>query len=190
MPDQPRGQPTCGCPNGPVLPDGGGEVEQLPRPPHSVTDDEGREIEIEQFDGPTGPLVEMYRQMDSDDRSQGIPPRSESRMEEWVGTLLEEGMNLVAWHGDEAVGHAVLMYMDDARWELAIFVRSDYQGAHVGTHLIRCLLGYGVQEGVERVWLSVERYNDVALRMYESVGFEILEGDAEYKMERELSSRS
>jgi ribosomal protein S18 acetylase RimI-like enzyme len=107
-------------------------------------------------------------------------------MAEWVGTLVEEGLNLVAWHGDDAVGHAVLMHMDDARWELAIFVRSDHQGAHVGTHLIRCLLGYGEQEGVETVWLSVERYNDVALSMYESVGFEILEGEAEYKMELDL----
>lgn len=171
------------------VPDGGeaeGTGEQFPRPPLSFTDDEGRDIEIRQFDGDTDALVEMYNHMDPSDRSQGIPPRSESRRESWVESLTGEGMNLVAWHGDDAVGHAVLMPMEGTRWELAIFVRSDYQEAHIGSNLIECLMGWGQDEGVETVWLSVERYNDIALRLYEKVGFEKLSGDAEYKMEREI----
>lgn len=171
------------------VPDGGdteGETEQFQRPPYSFTDDEGREIEIRQFEGATGALVEMYDRMDPSDRSQGIPPRTESRRESWVETLTEEGMNVVAWNGENAVGHAVLMPMEDDRWELAIFVRSDCQHAHIGSNLLECLLGWGQEEGVRKVWLSVERYNDTALSLYEKVGFEKIGGDSEYKMEREI----
>ncbi|PSQ28810.1 GNAT family N-acetyltransferase [Halobacteriales archaeon SW_10_68_16] len=162
------------------------ETEGFPRPPATVTDDEGREIDIRRFDGGTDALLEMYRTLDPADRTQGIPPRGETRLVEWVETLTGEGRNVVAWHGDRAVGHAVLMPMEAGRWELAIFVHSDYQGAHVGTHLLEHLLGRGQAAGVERVWLSVERHNTVALSLYESFGFEQLAGRSEFKMERKL----
>jgi GNAT superfamily N-acetyltransferase len=164
--------------------DASGETERFPRPPFSFTDDGDRTIGVRRFDGVTDALGEMYEQMGPSDRSQGIPPRSESRRESWVGTLTDEGMNLIAWHGGVAVGHAVLMPMEDTRWELAIFVRSDYQQSHIGSNLLECLLGWAQEEGIETVWLSVERYNDVALSLYEKVGFEKLSGDSEYKMER------
>ncbi|MEF8781964.1 MAG: GNAT family N-acetyltransferase [Haloarculaceae archaeon] len=165
--------------------DASGETEQFPRPPFSFTDDGGRTIDVRRLDGDIGALVEMYEQMDPSDRSQGIPPRSESRRESWIGSLTDEGMNLIAWHGGVTVGHAVLMPMEVTRLELAIFVRSDYQQSHIGSNLLECLLGWAQEEeGIETVWLSVERYNDVALSLYEKVGFEKLSGDSEYKMER------
>jgi len=163
-----------------------GETDGYPRPPQTFADGAGREIEVRVFDGETGALVEMYQTLDPADRSQGIPPRNEKRLVSWVETLTGEGLNLVAWHGDRAVGHAVLMPMDEKRWELAIFVHSDYQEARIGTRLLECLFGYGKECGVERVWLSVERHNSVALNLYESMGFERLGGRSEFKMERSL----
>lgn len=159
---------------------------QFPRPPQSFTDDEKREIEIRVYDGEMDELVEMYQHLDPADRAQGIPPRSESRCESWLETLIEEGKNLVAWHGDSAVGHSVLIPMEEAKWELAIFVRSDYQKAHIGSSLIRCLLGYGQQKGAERVWLSVEQRNTIAVSLYRSVGFERVSEEPEFHMERAL----
>lgn len=162
------------------------ETDEFPCPPSSFTDEAGREIEVRPFDGETDALAEMYRTLDPADRSQGIPPRNEKRLVSWVRTLTDEGLNLVAWHGDNAVGHAVLMAMDEDRWELAIFVHSDYQEVRIGTRLLECLFGYGKGNGVERVWLSVERHNTVALNLYESLGFERLGGRSEFKMERTL----
>lgn len=162
------------------------ETEEYPRPPFSFTDEADREIEVLPFDGETDAVVEMYRTLDPRDRSQGIPPRNETRLVSWVETLTDEGLNLVAWHDDRAVGHAVLMPMGDDRWELAIFVHSDYQEARIGTRLLECLFGYGKDHGVERIWLSVERHNNVALNLYESMGFERLDGRSEFKMERPL----
>jgi len=48
-----------------------------------------------------------------------------------------------------------------------------YQGAGIGTALVETLLGHGQAEGIDHVWLTVERWNDPAISLYEKVGFEI-----------------
>lgn len=147
------------------------EVEGFPEPPLSFTDKEGREIEIRPFEeGEKEAVVEMYTDFDPADRAQGIPPATEKRVREWFGHLLE-GLNVVAWHDDRAVGHATLVPDEDA-YELAIFVHQDYQRAGIGSNLIEALLGHGEANGVEKVWLTVERWNHAAVNLYEAVGFE------------------
>jgi len=163
-----------------------GETDQFPRPPCSLVDDRGRTIELRPLGDDIDSLLEMYRSLDPADRTQGIPPRSGAHLVSWVETLTDEGLNLVAWHGDRAVGHAVLVPMPDDRWELAVFVHTDYQHAHIGTRLLEYLFGYGQQHGVDRIWLSVERHNTVALSLYESLGFDRLSGKSEFKMQREI----
>jgi len=51
-------------------------------------------------------------------------------------------------------------------------VDQPYQGAGIGTALIRALLGHGARAGIEYVWLTVERWNRAAVALYEKVGFE------------------
>ncbi len=152
----------------------------FPTPPASFEDGEGREIEVRPLDadGSAEPgadaeleaLVEMYLAFDPSDRAQGIPPVGERRIRDWLDVLVE-GCNVVAWHGNRAVGHATLV-PDDGAFELAIFVHQEYQGAGIGTELIRLLLGYGASRGAEEVWLTVERWNRPAVSLYESQGFE------------------
>jgi RimJ/RimL family protein N-acetyltransferase len=163
------------------------EKRPLTTPPRTVTDDEGREIEIRVAEGEVDALIEMYLEFEPPDRSQGTPPRHEPQIESWVTTLLGgANLNLVAWHDDLAVGHAVLVPREKPQWELAIFIRPPYQGAHIGTELTSSLMGWGRENGVESVWLSIEYYNDPALNLFQSFGFEKLSGDVEYAMEREL----
>jgi GNAT superfamily N-acetyltransferase len=126
----------------------------------------------------------MYVEFDPADRAQGIPPSEEERIRSWLDTLLTEGLNVLAWHGDDVVGHAVLM-PDSEGWELAIFVFQPYQGAGIGTQLIETLLGYGAAEGVDHVWLTVERWNRPAIALYESVGFEPSDAES-FEMEMSL----
>jgi GNAT superfamily N-acetyltransferase len=70
--------------------------------------------------------------------------------------------------------------------ELAIFVVGPYQHAGIGTELLKTLLGAGRERGVSRVWLTVERWNEPAVALYRSVGFET--SDAEV-FELEMSLR-
>jgi len=147
---------------------------EFPRPPVSFTDAEGKPIEVRAYeqDPPESAagvdaddpafesLVEMYVAFDPADRAQGVPPVGETRIRDWLGTLLaREGFDVLAWHDDAVAGHGTLVPDSGATYELAIFVHQDYQGAGIGTRLIEALLGHGQAHGAEYVWLTVERWN-------------------------------
>jgi len=150
-------------------------AEESPRPPATVSDREGREIRIRVAEADdVEPLVEMYRDFDPEDRAQGIPPVREDPIRDWLDNLLDpDCLNLVALHEGDPVGHATLVPDVDDSYELAIFVLHTYQGVGIGTELLERLLGYAQEEGIERVWLSVERWNDPAIALYKKVGFEM-----------------
>ena len=154
-------------------------------PPLSFEDREGREIELRPYDGSDGEfesLVAMYVAFDPADRAQGIPPGTEARIRSWLDGLVEkDGLNVIAWDDDTVAGHATLV-PDDGTHELAIFVLQAYQEAGIGTRLMRGLLGYGADNGVDRVWLSVERWNKPAIGLYEKLGFEV-SGSESFEME-------
>jgi GNAT superfamily N-acetyltransferase len=67
-------------------------------------------------------------------------------------------------------------------YELAIFVLQSYQRAGIGTKLLTALLGYAQSAGIERVWLSVERWNHAAVELYRDVGFETV-GSGSFELE-------
>lgn len=166
-------------------------VGPFPSPPRSHTDGEGRQIrfyaagEDGESDLPAE-LIEMYVDFDPADRAQGLPPTGEAAIREWLETLFDAGYNVLAWHGEEAVGHATLVPDGRGAYELAIFVHQFYQGAGIGTELLRSLLGHGSDRGVEEVWLTVERWNRPAKHLYEKVGFRAV---GEETFEREMHIR-
>ncbi|WP_158055412.1 GNAT family N-acetyltransferase [Halorussus halophilus] len=158
---------------------------EFPEPPFTFADKEGREIEIRPYERDEfEAVVEMYVDFDSADRAQGIPPATEERVRDWLDGLLD-GLNVVAWDGDRAVGHATLVPDSEDASELAIFVHQDYQRAGIGSKLIRGLLGHGRANDVEKVWLTVERWNHAAVGLYESVGFETA-GSESFEIEMAL----
>ncbi|OLZ39740.1 GCN5 family acetyltransferase [Natrinema saccharevitans] len=158
----------------------------FPAPPATIEDREDRAIEIRAVgsfaEGELEDVVEMYLEFDPADRAQGIPPTGESRIRNWLETIGEDSVNVVASHEDDAIGHAMLVPDTDdpsaiednadIEWELAIFVLQAYQQAGIGTVLLENLLGYAAEIGIERVWLTVERWNNPAIALYERVGFE------------------
>jgi len=156
-------------------------------PPLTFEDREGRRIELRPYDGDGDDevfeaLVAMYVAFDPADRAQGIPPGGEDRIRSWLEGLLEKGsLNVLAWDDDTVSGHATLV-PDDDTYELAIFVLQAYQESGIGTRLMQGLLGYGAESGVDRVWLSVERWNKPAIGLYEKLGFEI-SGSESFEME-------
>jgi ribosomal protein S18 acetylase RimI-like enzyme len=147
---------------------------EFPAPPRTVTDKEGREVELVPADeADREAIVAMYVDFDPADRAQGLPPTGERRVGDWIDELLAGGgCNVVATVGSTVVGHAVLV-PDDGVHELAIFVHHEYQEAGIGTALLRTLLGHAADRGIERVWLTVERWNAAAVHLYEKVGFEV-----------------
>lgn len=166
-----------------------GEGYRVREPPLSFGDREGRWIDLRPYgDGPVADeraaLVELYLDYDPDDRTLGIPPVTEERIEAWQDAMLA-GHCVVAWHDDRAVGQAVLVPDDDDH-EFAVFLDGDYQGAGIGTRLTEALLSHGRANGVEDVWLLVERDNEPAIRLYREVGF-VVTADTGYDIEMGLS---
>ncbi|MFB6173652.1 MAG: N-acetyltransferase family protein [Halobacteriales archaeon] len=171
-------------------------------PPATFADAEDRRIRIAEFgEGPfpdgaaeRAALVEMYATFDPADRAQGVPPSREDDVREWVDGLLANGVNVLAWHGERVAGHATLVpggeggVGGDDPHELAIFVHQEYQRAGIGSRLIRGLLGAARERGVDRIWLTVERWNEPAIALYRNVGFEPTdEGGFELEMSLELN---
>lgn len=156
----------------PAIPDEA--VDGFPTPPLTFTDADDREIEIRRGDENTqDSLHAMYLGFNPEDRAQGIPPSRDDAIEEWLDSVVaDDCLNVVAYHESDAIGHAMLVPDNTGSYELAIFVLRDYQGARIGTKLVRSLLGWGQEEGMHEVWLTVERWNDPAVRLYEKVGFE------------------
>jgi len=156
----------------------------FPEPPREFTDGEGRTIEPQRAtSADVEALIEMYLEFDPEDRAQGIPPTKESNIRDWLEVVTgEDTLNVIAWHGDSAVGHVVLVGDEEDGYELAIFVLQAYQGAGIGTELVRTVLGAAEAAGIERVWLSVERWNSPAVALYEKIGFETTGDDRFEKM--------
>jgi len=163
------------------------DPQSFPTPPREFTDAGGREIAIRRAgSGEVDALCGMYLGFDPADRAQGIPPVEEAQIREWLGSVLAgDTFNVVAWHGEQAVGHATLVPDETGAYELAIFVLREYQGARIGTELVRSLLGWARTEGVESVWLTVERWNEAAIRLYRRVGFEITDRQS-FEMEMSI----
>lgn len=172
----------------------------FPKPPGSFEDGEGRTIELaaptEVDDAVLENLVEMYDAFDPVDRAQGIPPTGEQRIRNWLESIVDIGTNVIARHDGDAVGHATLVpdsddpeaveNVGDIEWELAIFVLQDYQQAGIGTQLLEHLLGHANDIGIERVWLTVERWNGPAIALYERVGFDQMGNES---FEQEMTIR-
>lgn len=154
------------------------EAGPFPRPPDSFTDREDRSIEITTTDEiPVSSIVEMYADFDPAQRAQGIPPSDPERIEPWIKTVLDDGIHVVACHDSDVIGHAMLVPDEADAFELAIFVHQDYQQAGIGRALIEHLLGAGEAAAIERIWLTVERWNVPAMELYRSVGFETVQAD-------------
>lgn len=145
----------------------------FPRPPREFSDDTERDIEFRSVDWETDrdALVAFYVAFDPADRAQGVPPIEEPQIRQWLSTI-DDGVDVAAWHADHVVGHATLVPDNGDAYELAIFVLDTYQGAGIGTELLKTLLGAGQAADVDRVWLTVERWNHAAVTVYERVGFE------------------
>lgn len=160
----------------------------FPSPPVTFTDREGREVTVRPYEERDyESLQAMYVDFDPADRAQGIPPSGEQRVETWLDTLLgSETYNVVAVHDGDVVGHATLVPDGNGAYELAIFVHQRYQRAGIGKGLIHALLGYGADQGVEKVWLTVERWNRAAVGLYNDVGFETC---GSHRFEQEMAIR-
>ncbi len=161
----------------------------FPAPPRTISDAAGRQIEFrESHADDREALVGMYLDFDPADRAQGIPPGGEERIRNWLETVhAADTLDVVAEHDGAVIAHGMLVPDGEGASEVALFVLGPYQGAGIGTALLETMLGLGQDRGLERVWLTVERWNEPALAVYEKVGFDPIDsGSFEIEMDLQL----
>lgn len=166
--------------------DGVTDITDFREPPFVFETRGDRTVEVREYDGERDALRCMYDEFDPADRAQGIPPVREDALERWLDTVLD-GINVVAWCDGKAVGHATLVSDEkmDAH-ELAIFVLQSHQGEGIGSRLMRGTLAIAYERGVRDVWLTVERWNHTAVRLYKKMGFQKI---SEESFEIEMATR-
>ena len=82
-----------------------------------------------------------------------------------------------AWYRTFTAAEPGFGFLDESIPELSIAVRGDARGRGVGTALLRAIADRARDDGFTALSLSVERENPAA-RLYERVGFRVVESDA------------
>lgn len=151
--------------------DGSEASVPLRRPPFEFADRERRRVRIARYDDDRyADLQRMYETFDRTQRAQGVPPRTPAGVSDWLDDVLG-GVSVVAVHDDSVVGHVMFLPDGEGAHEAAIFVHQDYQRAGIGTRLLGAGLAHARAKGVSDVWLSVERSNRGAQKLYRRAGF-------------------
>ena len=146
-----------------------------------IRDRLGRSIELGEWEPEDGAgLLAMYRSFDAAP-SGTTPPLNAERRAVWVEQLLSRGPNVVARASGRIIGHAALVAYDRGdSHELVVFVHRDYRGAGIGGALVDTLLQVARRQGVDRIWLTVDRENHSAAALFFARGFRIgRDGSAE-----------
>jgi RimJ/RimL family protein N-acetyltransferase len=117
-------------------------------------------------------LADMYDRFVPKALTQGLPPLDDAARLQWIKGLLESGMNLIAWHKGQAVGHSSLI-LDRERndGEYLIFVNGAFRNRGVGTELTRLAVANALELRLASIWLTVEALNFRAIKLYRKIGF-------------------
>jgi RimJ/RimL family protein N-acetyltransferase len=145
----------------------------------SRTDKSGKLFEIGLSCAEDFPAVlEMYRTFSPKPASQGLPPEDPEVCQNWVKTLFDIGVNVLAWRGDSVIGHVALIPdVERKSGELVTFVYQNHRNLGVGTEQTRFALEKSGDLGFELVWLAVRVLNFVAIKLYKKLGFEFCDTD-------------
>lgn len=123
-------------------------------------------------------LYEMYLHFSPKPASQGLPPEDPETCRNWLKNLLKIGFNLLAWRGNQVIGHAVLIPDPKGKsGEFIVFIDQNNRNLGIGTELTRLTLEKSKHLGFESVWLTVPLTNFIAIKLYKKFGFEYLDRD-------------
>ncbi|MHC3439931.1 N-acetyltransferase family protein [Natrialbaceae archaeon A-gly3] len=132
----------------------------------------------------------MYEGYADVDRSMGLPPIQSERLETWLDSLLEEGMNYVARQGDQIVGHAVYTPFSTSEPTVIVFVDTDHYDRGIGSELCRHLIAHATENDHKALVLDVDSANERAIHVYRRMGFWIVKRrDTAFRMRLPLDSR-
>ncbi len=124
-------------------------------------------------------LLEMYRTFTPKPASQGLPPEDPETCDNWVKDLFKISENLLAWRGNNVIGHVALIPdLQGNSGEFVIFVDQNHRNLGVGTELARFALEKSRELGYDSIWLTINVSNFIAIKLYKKLGFEYCDMDS------------
>ena len=113
-----------------------------------------------------------------------VDPAWSKKALEGVLKGIVEGAYLASVGLDEATGqviaYAVASYVSDQGDVQSILVDQSFRGRGLGRQLLQALTDDLVAQGAEAVFLEVRSSNDVAVKLYQSIGFVCIQKRRDY----------
>jgi putative acetyltransferase len=93
-----------------------------------------------------------------------------------VGRVLKGGGEIFLIVGSEAtLGCCALLPLENRSWELAkMAVAKEHRGCGIGRRLLHHVIEYAKERGAHKLSLKTSSFLQPAIRLYESVGFQIV----------------
>ena len=141
---------------------------------------DGRELRVRRFteDDKDG-VAEMMASLSDEAVRWGMPPYTRERLERGWWSRMENVTALIALDGDRVAGYAGLRKFSHPRRrgnsDYVVYLPQDYHNVGLGTAMTRRIIELASEEGFHRIGLRVVADNEIALRVYEKVGF-VVEG--------------
>lgn len=141
---------------------------------------DGREVVVRRFtEGDKDGVAEMMASLSDEALRWGLPPYTRDRLERGWFSGMENVTALVAVDGGRFAGYAGLRKHTHPRRigtsGYNIYLHQDYHNVGLGTAMTWRIIELAREEGLHRIGLSVVADNEIAIRVYEKVGF-VVEG--------------
>ncbi len=135
-------------------------------------------------------LFVFYDEFQPKERYLGLPHRLDPVRKQWVETLVQGNLNLLAMDRGRVIGHAAAIPIPPSSMaELLVFVHQDFQNQGIGTELIRLVAECAAEIGTKSLWLTVSTSNSIAVHVYQKCGFTFVGPmDSEREMILDLGS--
>lgn len=134
----------------------------------------------------------MYRTFEPKLAVQGLPPLDPDTRAEWIRHNLDSGINIIAELDGAITAHGLLCPLprrDTA--EFGLFVHNRFQKRGLGMSMALLQIAAAKRLGFEKLWVSEERTNSSAVKLYLKSGFQRINPESvELEFELDLSSVS
>lgn len=135
-----------------------------------------RAVVVRRFtEGDKDSVAEMMASLSEETVKWGMPPYTRERLERGWWSRMENLTALIAMDGERVVGYAGLRKFSHPRRshssDYLIYLHQEFQNVGLGTAMTRRIVELAEQEGLHRIGLSVVADNEIAVHVYEKIGF-------------------
>jgi len=122
-------------------------------------------------------VVKMFESLSAETLRWAAPPYTRETVLRWIQDLENKIILVAHFQNKKIVGYCMVHGSPRPRYrgicDLMIYLHQDFQGKGLGTAMTSMAVRLAREQGLHRLSLEVVADNEIAIRMYEKVGFKI-----------------